>query len=211
MFGKKNPSAVVSKALATMREEFAANEHENTGLRNRPRWNDARQRILKQKSAAVAPLIEQLSPADLGDSDTPQAGIAPFLVALLEEIGDPTALPALFELLPTYVPNVDSAIASMPGGIELALSHIDSNNPRIRAGIADVVGASHKQTPASREALVRLLGDGDGDVQLRAVTAALVLQDRSADIVQQIRAVGSTAVYPPLVRMSEKYLDEYGS
>ena len=143
---RKDPASTVDKALATIASEIKANERDNVGLMNRPRYGAAQQSVLRLGAIATPHVLRYLERLESAESGSIEKYLADDVTELLGKTRDPGAVPRLASLLHgdgVWV-SVPSALAKTEAGTQVLLDAARSPEAMVRAQAMSVWGSSYR-------------------------------------------------------------------
>jgi hypothetical protein len=190
---RKDPASVVDKMLATMAAQIAANERDNIGLLNRPRYVSAQQSIVNLGTAATPHLLQHLERLESAARGSTEKDLADDITELLGKLHDPAAVPKLASLLhgDGIWTSVSVALTRTPEGTQVLLDATRSPEATVRARALHVWLSDHRRADVTA-ALAAGLGDPDAYVRNEAVSAVMGAERRDEPIVAALRQMLSS-------------------
>lgn len=198
----KEPDAVYAQ-IEIMRDETAANERDNRGLQNRPRYTKARDTLIGMGAEAVPTLIEALQQSL--DANEEKHQLPADIVNLLGKIGDPRAIEPLSSLLhgsmPTFAAVALGTIGS-PDAKAVLLGALETEELReyaakglafTRSGDPEIVTALLRATDDTRYWVAGAAIHALAELRATAATEKLTLLAENADE-DRVRAAARSAL-----------------
>lgn len=169
---RKSPESRVEKALGVMNAEYYADEREERGMMNRPRYVTAKESIRKLGKDATQPLLRHLERLEDAEAGSSKKFLADDIVQLLGDSRDPSAVPELESLLPGIWPSLPTALAKTEEGTQVLLKAARSPDERLRARAMGVWSSNYRPAEVI-EALEAGLRDADTYVRGEALSCVI--------------------------------------
>ena len=169
----EKPPVTVRKSLSIMKDELLANDIDQRGTHSRPKYQSAKQAIIRLGVRATPTLLEELKEHETSDLGSIERSLAEDIVEVLGKIGDTSAVPALVDLLPGIWVCVPGALASSQEGTDKLLAAAQSSDSHVRSAAVNGLWRTEYQKVAALSALATALADEDQSVRNNAVSAVI--------------------------------------
>lgn len=207
----RDPSSAVMRQVAILSDEIRANDIDERGLVNRPRYNKAMSTLTTMGGTAVPALLDILD-MPRGEMGSLEDGVAESVVEVLGKIGDSRSVPALAALLAEPVASAPFALARMkdPAGVEALLDALEDPRSHVRSSAALGLAQSRTRHDVVLPALVRCLQDPSPTVRARVAVALESIGNPHPRVIAALRALATTETVEWVQQTAVRSLERLG-